>query len=213
MYLIYVIDDSEFDRTILKKYLESISYEVMTFSDGQSAIQNFAITMPDLILLDLVMPDESGIDVLQKIRKLKNHLEVPVIMTTASSDAADVVEALKMGANDYVTKPVQFEVLARRIGTHLQMADLCASSVHSRQIQAIQAIVGTYNHELNNPLTLAMIALDRIAKLLPEEASVGRVQESLERISEIVKKIKALENSNQINLEPYTDGSKLVKLK
>jgi DNA-binding response OmpR family regulator len=213
MYLIYVIDDSEFDRSILKKYLETLSYEVMVFPDGNSAIQNFALALLDLVLLDLVMPEESGIEVLKKIRSLKNHLELPVIMATARSDADDVIRALRIGANDYVTKPVEFVILSHRIATHLQMADLCQRSIHTRQHQAIQAMVATYNHELNNPLTLAMLALDRIANLIPEEPSVARLQESLERITETVKKIKSLENNNRIELEKYSQASNLVKIK
>ena len=76
--------------------------------DGQSALDIIASRPIDLVLLDVMMPGISGLDVLKEIRKSLSRLELPVIMVTALNESFDAVEALSIGANDYITKPIDF---------------------------------------------------------------------------------------------------------
>src|SRR5204862_595288 len=102
-----------------------------TAPGGHEALA-LALTQPfDLVLLDVEMPEMSGLEVLSELRTSRSQTDLPIIMVTARTQGADIVEAFRLGANDYVTKPVDFAVALARISTHLAhksaVADLRAS--------------------------------------------------------------------------------------
>ena len=114
-----VVDDEEWNRDVLSRRLERSGYSVETAQDGQQALA-FLETHPfDLVLLDNMMPGLSGLDVLRSIRRKRSGAELPVIMVTAQCESENVVAALQEGANDYVTKPVDFTVTLARIAAQL----------------------------------------------------------------------------------------------
>ena len=116
-----VVDDNELNRDMLSRRLKSRGYEVTTAEDGQKALELVSAERFDLILLDIMMPVLSGIDVLRAIRERYSVAELPVIMATAKDQGTDVVEALTLGANDYVTKPLDFPVVLARAETQLSL--------------------------------------------------------------------------------------------
>src|SRR5512140_2509997 len=99
---ILVVDDEEKIVAIVKAYLEKDSYRVVTAFDGKQALATAKRERPDLIVLDLMLPEISGLDV---FRSLRDESAVPVIMLTARDDDGDKIVGLEMGADDYVTKP------------------------------------------------------------------------------------------------------------
>ena len=115
-----VVDDNDMNRDMLSRRLEKKGYAVRTAPDGQSALAVLAREPIGLILLDIEMPGMSGLDVLREVRETYNAVELPVIMATARSDSADVVGALDSGANDYVTKPLDFPVVLARVESQLR---------------------------------------------------------------------------------------------
>jgi class 3 adenylate cyclase len=116
-----VVDDNELNRDMLSRRLRSRGYAVVTAENGQEALERMKSQRFDLILLDIMMPVMSGLDVLKVIRNRYTVAELPVIMATAKDQGADVVEALTMGANDYVTKPLDFPVVLARAETQLNL--------------------------------------------------------------------------------------------
>jgi DNA-binding response OmpR family regulator len=114
-----VVDDNEANRDVLSRRLRLCNYAVEVAEDGKSALAMVEQSAFDLILLDVEMPGMSGIDVLSKLRLHHSRTDLPVIMVTARTAGDDVVEALVFGANDYVTKPIDFPVALARIETHL----------------------------------------------------------------------------------------------
>ncbi|PYQ49522.1 MAG: adenylate/guanylate cyclase domain-containing response regulator [Acidobacteria bacterium] len=116
-----VVDDNELNRDMLSRRLRSRGYEVVTAEDGQNALDLVKSRRFDLILLDIMMPVLSGLDVLKVIRATYSVAELPIIMATAKDQGTDVVEALRMGANDYVTKPLDFPVVLARAETQLSL--------------------------------------------------------------------------------------------
>jgi diguanylate cyclase (GGDEF)-like protein/PAS domain S-box-containing protein len=116
---ILVVDDSEFNRDALSRRLEQKGFLVDTAADGSGALECAASRHFDLVLLDVEMPGMSGLDVLRQLRESRSQTELPVIMVTARAQSADIIEALGLGANDYITKPVDFPVALARIRTHL----------------------------------------------------------------------------------------------
>jgi len=117
---VLVVDDDEMNRDMLSRRLKRAGYQVQTAIDGYKALAAVRAEEFDLVILDIAMPGISGIEVLRILRESYSTNELPIIMATAHSASEDVVEALDLGANDYVTKPIDFPVLLARIHSHLR---------------------------------------------------------------------------------------------
>lgn len=117
---ILVVDDNETGRDLLCRRLEKNNYCVEPAEDGYQALEKMKNRVFDLVLLDMMMPGISGLQTLSSLRRRHSLAELPVIMVTAKDGREDTVNALRMGANDYVTKPVDFDILAARIDVQLQ---------------------------------------------------------------------------------------------
>jgi two-component system response regulator MtrA len=109
---ILVVDDDQAIAEMVGIVLRGKGFEVITTVDGASALEAFDRVGPDLVLLDLMLPGMDGIEV---CRRLRRQSGVPIIMLTARSDTADVVEGLEAGADDYLTKPFDTDELVARI--------------------------------------------------------------------------------------------------
>ena len=114
-----IVDDNQMNRDALSRRLERKGYAVQVAEDGQQALERISQYPFDLVLLDVEMPGMSGLDVLQVLRDTYSPTQMPIIMVTAKTQSADIVEALRLGANDYVTKPIDFPVALARIHTQL----------------------------------------------------------------------------------------------
>ncbi len=116
---VLVVDDQSTARAILREILQSLGYEVVEAADAGTAIEHIRDSTFCLVTLDIIMPQSSGLDVLRFARSRYTYSELPIIVVSIKDQSADVVEALTLGANDYVTKPIDHEVLTARIHTHL----------------------------------------------------------------------------------------------
>ncbi|MFN7974209.1 MAG: adenylate/guanylate cyclase domain-containing protein [Acidobacteriota bacterium] len=116
-----VVDDDEMNRDMLARRLQRKGYDVKVAVDGYEALKMVGASPFDLILLDVMMPGISGLDVLRDIRTKRSVADLPIIMATAMGASEDVVAALKDGANDYVTKPLDFSVVLARVETQLSL--------------------------------------------------------------------------------------------
>ena len=114
-----VVDDDPMNLDMLARRLERHGYDVGRATCGKEALDYVAQNATDLILLDHHMPDMTGIEVLQVLRRTYSPSDLPIIMVTAVSEASTVVSALNLGANDYITKPVDFAVALARIASQI----------------------------------------------------------------------------------------------
>jgi formate hydrogenlyase transcriptional activator len=119
--VLLVVDDDETNRDILTLRLERKGYTVRAAENGDQALALAAQQRFDLVLLDIMMPGLSGLEVLQTLRQKHALTELPIIMASARDQSADVVQALQLGANDYVTKPFDFPVVLARVQTQLSL--------------------------------------------------------------------------------------------
>jgi len=117
---ILVVDDLPANRDLMARRLERSGFRVLTAASGPEALDVLRRTGVDLVLLDIMMPGMTGLDVLRAVRISRSTATLPVVMVTAKTESEDVVEALSLGANDYVTKPVDFPVALARIRAHLR---------------------------------------------------------------------------------------------
>ena len=108
---ILVVDDVAVNVQLLTTYLTSVGYDVFTARDGQEALDKVAATQPDLILLDVMMPKLNGFEVCERLKSDPTTRIIPVIMVTALNEIEDKIKATESGADDFVSKPIDFEDL------------------------------------------------------------------------------------------------------
>ena len=123
---ILVVDDEAAVRRILETRLSMVGYEIVTATDGEEALQVFAREQPDLVVLDIMMPNGDGYFTCKELRK---DSDVPIIMLTALGDVADRITGLQIGADDYLVKPFSPKELEARINTVLRRLSKNTDSV------------------------------------------------------------------------------------
>jgi two-component system sensor histidine kinase/response regulator len=153
---ILIVDDVAANLQLITGQLESCGYVVLVARSGLEAIERAEFTRPDLILLDVVMPGLDGFDTCRRLKELATTREIPVIFMTALSAVDDKVKGFRVGAVDYVTKPLNAEEVVARVGTHLTLDALrrqlagqnqqLRAEVHARE--AAQAELQHVNTEL-----------------------------------------------------------------
>ena len=194
---ILLVDDDKMNGVLLQKRLIKRGFDCDYVEGAKECFK--AIDQKgcnySLVLLDIMMPNISGTEVLSKIRETKNNFELPVIMVTAKDEASDVVEALKGGANDYLTKPVNIDIAEARINTQLKIVELMQESLKGKQMKTIATMVTTLNHEINNPLAIAIGNLT-IAQQKMDITRIDKAMSALNRITEIVKRIENISDGN-----------------
>ena len=135
---ILVVDDETSIIKFVKSNLENQSYKVLTAINGAEALQTFELELPDLVILDIMMPVMDGFEV---CRRLREWSQAPIIMLSANSDEADKVKCLNLGADDYITKPFGVSELTARVKAVLRRTDVTGTSV--------QPVFTSGNLELN----------------------------------------------------------------
>ncbi|HEV2759780.1 MAG TPA: response regulator transcription factor, partial [Acidimicrobiales bacterium] len=126
---ILVVDDDANVRTLLRRLLTTEGYAVEEAADGPAALEMLAAASPDLVLLDIMMPGQDGLDVLESMRRTN---DVPVILLTAKSEEADRVLGFRFGADDYVVKPFSTAELCARIAAVLRRSGVTHAATELR---------------------------------------------------------------------------------
>jgi sigma-B regulation protein RsbU (phosphoserine phosphatase) len=165
-----VVDDDEMNRDMLARRLQHKGYAVTIAKSGREALELLGDQPFDLVLLDVTMPGLSGLEVLRTVRRIEMLTDLPIIMATARGESGDIVEALNLGANDYVTKPLDFPVVLARIRTQLALKRAV------EQIKGLQQSLTDHNKELELANTKLGAANGRMKADLEAAA---RVQQTL----------------------------------
>lgn len=162
-YTILAVDDITTNIMLLKAVLSRAKYKIVTASGGVEALEKVASEHPDLILLDIMMPDMDGYEVLQRLKADPAHQDIPVIFLTALHNPEDIVKGFKLGASDYISKPFNHEELITRVAHHIYLA--AAQRTILQQRDELQATVvardkmySVIAHDLRSPIgTLKMV--------------------------------------------------------
>mgnify|MGYP003536922767 FL=1 len=123
MALIYIVEDDESIREIETIALKNSNYIVSAFENAKEFYKKLDELVPDLILLDVMLPDESGYDIVRKLRKRPATQDIPIIMVTAKTTEMDMIKGLDGGADDYIKKPFSIMELITRVKTLLRRAE------------------------------------------------------------------------------------------
>jgi two-component system sensor histidine kinase/response regulator len=154
---ILIVDDTPANLRLLSGMLADQGYKVRSVISGQMALTATQAAPPDLILLDIRMPDMSGYDVCERLKSHADTRDIPIIFISALDDTEDKVKAFNVGGVDYVTKPFQLEEVLARVETHLALRNLQRSlqqeiSERDKLIAELDAYAHTVAHDLKNPL-------------------------------------------------------------
>ena len=186
---VLVVDDKKENLDLLSGILEGQGYEVSFAMDGEKAIHIASLDLPDLILLDIMMPGIDGFETCRRLKGLSQLRDIPVIFVTARVNVTDVVKGFSLGAVDYVTKPIRHEEIVARVETHLQLrrlmvirdeliAKLRLQNIEQEKLSRLKdqqleknskisylgEVVGELTHELGTPLGIAMTAVSALAE-------------------------------------------------
>ena len=201
---ILVIDDQPINVQLLKRKLEREGLEVVAASNGMDGLELIAQTKPDLVLLDVMMPDMNGIEVCQQLQASEETRAIPVIFITARTTKESKLEGLGVGAVDYITKPIDLDETLARVQTQLrfvainrEMVDLQRRLEEARRAATIGAVTQGIAHNLNNLLGVAIGYLDLIKvssdKPAQVQNSVQHIDTALHRIVAIIRQLSSLE--------------------
>lgn len=146
--LILVVDDEPHLVELIKHHLTREHYEVDIAKDGETALAKAKKRIPDLIVLDLMLPGVDGLEVCRRLRAETRTEHVPIVMLTAKAEETDAVIGLAQGADDYVRKPVGMRELVARIGTRLRAAAASRAEEDRRVIRFGELVVDSVKHEV-----------------------------------------------------------------
>src|SRR5688500_6173345 len=200
---ILVVDDQPINVQLLKRKLEREGIQVSAAYNGAEALQLVKQTKPDLILLDVMMPDMDGIEVCQRLQAEEATRSIPIIFVTARTSKEGKIEGLGVGAVDYITKPIDLDETLARVQTQLrfvainrEMIDLQRRLVEARRAATIGAVTQGIAHNLNNLLGVVIGYLDLIKAYYDKPEQVKKnavhVEEAVHRIVSIIKQLSSL---------------------
>ena len=126
-YNILIVDDTPLNLGVVVDYLESYGFGIRIARSGEMAIKRVHYALPDLILLDILMPGMDGLETCRRLKAIKAAKDIPIIFMTSLTNVEDKVKGLEAGAVDYVTKPLNQEEVLARVKTHLHLRDLTLS--------------------------------------------------------------------------------------
>ncbi len=137
-FVILIVDDIAKNIQLLGKILDNQGYGVVAVTQGDQVLKAARKHDPDLILLDIMMPEKSGFEVCEELKADEDLAEIPVIFLTARSDEEDIIKGLNLGGADYVTKPFNSGELLARIETHLSLKNARDRIIRQRKTAAFK---------------------------------------------------------------------------
>ncbi len=215
---ILVIDDNEEMRRLLDKYILSPEgYRVITAGNGRSGLERALKESPDLILLDINLPDMKGPEVLRELRKTTSQMDV--VFITGDDSLMVAVEALRMGVRDYLLKPFRIDEvreMVRRVLEQRRMEERNRNMV--RELVAAETIRKTavaLSHRINNDLmTLGgnLVLLRDMLKSAGNTEALALIQESLQSARRINMTLRHLQKTTSVKIETYDQYTDMIHL-
>ncbi|MCH8473863.1 MAG: response regulator [Opitutales bacterium] len=212
-YKVLVVDDQPINVHMLKRKLEKHDIEVRTATSGTECLQMVQEDCPDLILLDVMMPEMDGFEVCRNLQKNRKTASIPIIFVTAKTSKGGRLEGLGVGAVDYITKPIDLDETLARVQTQLRFLEINRENIRLqerlgevRRNSAIGAITQGIAHNLNNLLGVAVGYLDLIRINNEKPDLILKYQQMLDQaIQRIITIIRQLSSQIEENQLPRTE--------
>lgn len=194
---VLIVEDDEDIRLLTQQIMQKLGHETMIAANGGEAIECIEQHSLDLVLLDVMMPVIDGFEVLEWIRERYSMLELPVIMVTALSEDNYVVRALKMGANDHVSKPFDFNVIQARVNTQLML---------KRLVEQNNEFLEITSHDLRKNVALISDVISVMGENVEENALNEDFQEACSLIKTSAETMKKI-TEDFLELQVIHDGN------
>jgi len=212
---ILVVDDQLINVQLLKRKLERHNMMVISAYSGQEALDAVNADKPDLILLDVMMPEMDGIEVCRRLQARDDTRSIPVIFITARNTKEGKIEGLAVGAVDYITKPIDLDETLARVQTQLrfvsinrEMMDLQRRLVEARRSATVGAITQGIAHNLNNLLGVVIGYLDLIKTVAENPDAVRKntqhVEKAIDRIVNIIKQLNTVVTKTRVATQRFS---------
>jgi two-component system sensor histidine kinase/response regulator len=181
---ILIVEDDPMNRLLLRRMFEP-DYRITTAENGQTALALLGEQNFDIILLDVMMPDLSGLEVLKQVRKQYHHAELPVIMVSALHDSEDVVRGFHLGANDYLAKPLSVEVARARVEMQLSLKKMADEKKQTiSELEKLQAMKETFfrtvSHDLKGPISNIRMAQYILTEMFDHDPDVKVILDNID---------------------------------
>jgi len=190
---ILVVDDSEFIVKLIESTLQTAGYRIVKAYDGEDALKKVASEMPDLIILDVMMPKMTGLEVCRRLKNDEKTMLIPVVLLTAKNLVEDKITGLETGADDYVTKPFNTKELLVRIQGLVQKKISQVKVVEDEKQEALESMAEEVAHEVRNPVTAIGGFARRIKSKLPADSPLtvyaDKIISEVERLETMVGEI------------------------
>ena len=182
-YTILIIDDKSENLHYLNTILKEEDYTIKASTDALFAINSAKVNPPDLILLDIKMPNISGFDACKMLKEDEVLKDIPIIFISALDDVESKVKALSIGGVDYITKPFEKEEVKARIKTQLNLFE--SKSIISKLLQQQDFFLKKIIHEMNTPLSIISLNVDNLESTLGEKEQFEAIKASTKSLSSI----------------------------
>lgn len=191
---ILVVDDDESLVGLLRTVLSSSGYSVEAAISGAEALRLTRISHPDLILMDIGLPDISGLEILRQIRAQAEFKEIIVMLITGTTGLEMKIEGFNTGANDYISKPVNPRELLLKIDRFLKTVEVQKDKLVSKQKETLHTVVNTLAHELSSPLAAIRYQIRASAQEQQLEVlrnCLANIDLSAKRMEEIIMELQS----------------------
>jgi two-component system alkaline phosphatase synthesis response regulator PhoP len=179
---ILVVDDDKQIVRLIQSYLERANYQVMTAYDGETALHIIRRERPDLIVLDLMLPNRDGWEITRTIRSDQNLAALPVIMLTARVEDTDKIVGLELGADDYIAKPFNPHEVVARVRAVLRRATGAAVTPHIIQVGGLRMDLDRHTVTLDgNPIELTPTEFNLLKVLMEQHGHAFTRMELVEK--------------------------------
>jgi signal transduction histidine kinase len=164
---ILIVDDVLINLRILAQILTDFGYQVYGFDNGTDALIEVIRIQPDLVLLDILMPDIDGFEVCKRLKSNDKTKDIPVIFVSAADDVVNKVKAFSIGCVDFITKPYQIDEVLARVTTHLKLRSINLELMQHMtslydNIADLEAFAHTVAHDLKGPVSSILLGIDMI---------------------------------------------------
>lgn len=210
---ILIVDDAPANLRVLVEIMMS-DYEISVSTNGPEAIEiATSKNQPDLILLDIMMPDMDGYEVCRILRDNGKTRDIPVIFVTANTDDETLKEAFEAGGTDYVRKPVNRIELLARIQSALTQQDLTRKLLEEEKLEGVLEMAGAVCHELNQPMQaisgFAQLLLMEMGEDDPKYEYVSIIKDQVDKMGDITKKLMRITKYETVD---YIESTKIIDI-
>lgn len=196
-YKILIVDDVMSNVLLLKVLLTNEKFAIATASNGRQALEQMEKENPDLVLLDVMMPDMSGFEVAQHLKSNPNTADIPIIFLTALNSTADIVKGFQVGANDFISKPFNKEELIIRVTHQISLVAakrliLSKTEELQRTIAGRDKLYSVIAHDLRSPMGSIKMVLNMLILNLPSEKIGAEMYELLTMANQTTEDVFSL---------------------